>query len=200
MDKLWPTLLIVVILALVFLGMWLGWRRRARRDAALVIPTVLDAPGAELAHVTALHAATTRHDRPLDRVVVPGLAFRSNATVTVYSGGLTLAAAGESGVAIEAADILGVGAATWTIDRTVEPGGLVLLAWNAAGPAADGGTTLDTYLRVTDPDERRRLVDAVRAIVPASPTHSITPNTTPTGADDVAEPSPNGDTTTGNEA
>lgn len=164
MDKLWPTLLIVVVLALVFLAMWWGWRRRASRDAALTVPTALDAPGAELLTVQALHVASTHHEKPLDRVVVPGLAFRANAAVAVWEGGVTIAAPGEARVAIAVTSILGVGAATWTIDRTVERDGLLLLAWRPSPTTVDG-PVIDTYLRVTDPDERRRLVAGVREIL-----------------------------------
>ena len=163
MDKLWPTLLIVVILALVFIGMWIGWRRRARRDSALTVPTVLDEPGAPIMTTEALYVASTYHDKPLDRVVVAGLAFRARATVTVSTGGVSIQAPGESSVAIAASVILGVGAATWTIDRTVERDGLVLLAWSTVPTDADGAV-LDTYLRITDPEQRRRLVEGIRSI------------------------------------
>ncbi|NNC10585.1 hypothetical protein HII28_01610 [Planctomonas sp. JC2975] len=162
MDKLWPTLLILVVLALVFLGMWLGWRRRARRDSVVVVPTALEDAGATLLSAKALHVATTYHDKPLDRAVVAGLAFRSTASVTVSQGGVTLTAPGESSVAIAASAILGVGAATWTIDRTVERDGLLMIAWRV--PADAEGPVLDTYLRVTDPDERRRLIAGISSI------------------------------------
>ncbi len=162
MDKLWPTLLILALLVLAFLGMWLGWRRRARRDSGLTVPTALAAPGPTRLAVQALHVASTYHDRPLDRVVVPGLAFRARALLTVSDGGVTLSAPGESGVAVAASAIVGIGAATWTIDRAVERDGLVLLAWRV-GPA--DAPVIDTYLRLTDPAQRARLVDDVRRIV-----------------------------------
>ena len=176
MDKLWPTLLILVVVVLIFIGMWLGWRRLSRRDASLTVPSELAEPGDRLVAVRALHVATTHHDRPLDRVVVAGLAFRAAAEATVSTGGIVLAASGEPSVAITAASIVGIGAATWTIDRTVERDGLVLLAWRVAD--ADG-TVLDTYLRVVDPDQRDRFVDAARGIIPdAGPAGTATDETT----------------------
>jgi hypothetical protein len=181
MDKLWPTLLIVVVVALVFVGMWAGWRRIRRRDAALAIRAALADPGETLLSLPALHVATTHHDEPLDRVVVPGLAFRADATVTVSRGGVTLAAPGEQTVAIEAASILAAGTATWTIDRSVEQDGLALLAWRARRTDGDD-QVLDTYLRVAEPERQRELLADIRSL--------ITP-----GADDVAN-----DTTTGDEA
>jgi hypothetical protein len=178
-DKLWPTLLILIVVALVFLAMWVGWRRRARRDSGLVVPTTLDAPGEVLLSVPALHVATTHHDAPLDRVVVPGLAFRANATVTVSRGGVTITAPGEPSVAIARNAVAGVGTATWTIDRSVEPDGLALIAWRA-GPEHDGSPVLDTYLRLEDTGLQQRLVAGIRSIAGR-------PTTTTPGADDAAE-------------
>jgi hypothetical protein len=125
----------------------------------------------------ALHVATTHHDAPLDRVAVPGLAYRANATVAVATGGVTISAPGEKRVAIAASAIVGVGTATWTIDRSVESDGLVLLAWRTTDAV---GQVLDTYLRVADPQLQQRLVAGIRSIagLPAAGATS--------GADDVA--------------
>lgn len=190
MDKLWPTALIAIVVVLIFVGMWIGWRRRARRDSSISVPSALTEPGETLLTVKALHVGSTHHDRPLDRVVVPGLAFRANATVTVSTGGVTITAPGERSVAITADAILGAGTATWTIDRTVEHDGLVLVAWRSGSERAAtdaGGTIIDTYLRTADATEQGRLVASIRSLVPQR-------NSTP-GADDVAH-----DTTTGSEA
>lgn len=179
MDKLWPTLLILVVVALVFVGMWAGWRRIRRRDATLSVPTSLAQAGDVTLTVAALHLATTRHDAPLDRVVVPGLGYRANATVTVSSGGVTITAPGEQAVAIATSSIVGAGAATWTIDHSVEPDGLSLIAWRAERTDGDS-EVLDTYLRVVDPAEQSRLLAGIRSIV------ADDANRTTSGADDVA--------------
>lgn len=186
MDKLWPTVLIVVIVALLFIAMWVGWQHRARRDAALHVPGTLPHAGRLLMTVQALHVGSTHHDRPLDRVVVPGLAFRARAVVTISDTGITMTAPGESSVAIAAAALLGVGTATWTIDRSVEQNGLVLIAWRS-GVEDAGAPVVDTYLRVADAQEQGRLVASIRALIGEE-------NDTP-GADDVAN-----DTNTGSEA
>ena len=186
MDKFWPTALIVVILALVFVAMWIGWRRRARRDASLVVPATLDRHGRPILTVEALHVGSTHHDRPLDRVVVPGLAFRANATVAVSSGGVTISAPGESDVAIASDALVGAGTATWTIDRAVEQDGLVLVAWRT-GVSDPAAPVIDTYLRVASPQEQGRLVASIRSL--------ISEDSSTSGADDVAT-----DTNTGSEA
>ncbi|GAB3797807.1 transporter [Humibacter antri] len=195
MDKLWPTALIAIVVVLIFVGMWVGWRRRARRDSAIEVPTALAEPGETLLTVKALHVGSTHHDHPLDRVVGPGLAFRANATVTVSAGGITISAPGERSVAIAANAILGAGTATWTIDRTVERDGLVLVAWHSGGGsrATDAdGPVIDTYLRTADAVEQGRLVAGIHSLAgtPVNPGQNGT-----LGADDVAP-----DTTTGSEA
>lgn len=187
MDKLWPTLLIVVLVALVFFAMWLGWRRRARRDSGLVVPAQLETPGETLLTVQALHVATTHHDAPLDRVAMAGLAYRANATIDVSTGGVTIIAPGETRVAIAASAVVGVGTATWTIDRSVESDGLVLMAWRTTRTDA-GGRVLDTYLRLGDAQLQQRLVAGIRSIA------GLTETGTTSGADDVAP-----DTTPGSE-
>jgi hypothetical protein len=62
-------------------------------------------------------------------------------------------------VFIPRADVREVTRSNYTIDRVVEPGGLVLLAWTL------GDTRLDSYLRVT---ETEALVSAIEKLVPAS--------------------------------
>jgi hypothetical protein len=185
MDRFWPTAVIIVVVVLVFVAMWIGWRRRARRDAGLVVPDALARPGAPILSTEALHVGSTHHDRPLDRVIVPGLAFRAKAAVDVSEGGVTITSPGESTVAIAASALIGVGTATWTIDRSVEQDGLVLVAWRT-GTADASGDVIDTYLRVADARDQSRLVASIHSLIGESST---------SGADDVAH-----DTNTGSEA
>ena len=68
-----------------------GWRRRRRRDAGLQAPLGDIPAGAEvLATAEGLYVATTVHDKPLDRLSIRPLAFRSRVTVTVTTAGVAL--------------------------------------------------------------------------------------------------------------
>jgi hypothetical protein len=160
MDRVAPTVVIVGIVLLVFVGLALGWRARRRRQAAL--PALSSPPadlGAALAVDDGFYVATTRADAPTDRIAVRGLGFRARAGVAVHRQGVLLTIAGRPDAFIPTSAILGVGRATWTIDRVVGTDGLVFIRWRL------GGTDVDTNLRVGDPDA---LVVALTMIAPAS--------------------------------
>lgn len=156
MDRLIPALLLVAVVAFVFTLMALGWRARRRRQAALPAPAARPADlGAVRLEEDLLYVATTPAEQPLERIAVAGLGFRARALVTVGDRGVLLDLAGAEPVFIPAADVDGVGLATWTLDRVVDREGLVFLRWRL------GDAVLDSYLRSADPD---RLVTALHPL------------------------------------
>jgi hypothetical protein len=164
------TVLVFAGIALALIALMLcGWRRRARRDAGIAAP-LGPARGESRGVFGGLYVATTRHDAPLDRLAVRHLAYRSRVQVTVTAAGVALDMPGQPTVFLDATRIAGVGRATWTIDRVVEPGGLVLLAWTA-----DDGTICDTYLRLQDgdPDALVAEVDRLRTDSASTPTGAL---------------------------
>lgn len=160
MDRVTPTLVILGVVLLVFVGLALGWRARQRRQAAL---PALDAPPANLAGalvvVDGFYVATTRAEAPTDRIAVRGLGFRARAGVAVHPEGVVLTIAGQPDAFIPAAAIVGIGRATWTIDRVVGTDGLVFIRWTLSD------AIVDTNLRVAEPEA---LVAALQTIAPAS--------------------------------
>jgi hypothetical protein len=164
MDKLVPTLVAVAIAALILCLLVFAWRGRAKRDATLGASHEVPADAAVATLETeTLYVATTPHDKPLERLVLPNLGFRGRATVSIAPDGVTLAITGADLVFIRASALLGIGLATWAIDRVVETDGLVWIAWTTSGGAA-----VDSYIRVIDPGERTSLIGAVTDILPAS--------------------------------
>jgi len=168
-DKLLDALVVVVILALAFTGMWLGWRARRRRQADV---PALASPPADLGTVRRrddlFYVATTRADAPLDRITVHGLGFRARAQLTVADAGIRLDIAGEDPVFVPVADLVGVGRATWTIDRAVGKDGLVFVRFRlGGGTAGTAATDVDAYVRPEDP---AALVEAIGALLPADTT------------------------------
>jgi hypothetical protein len=138
---------IVLALLLLLLGlMWLGWRNLKRRNAGIPSPAPIPPADAhEVLRTDGMHVATTHAGRPLDRVTVRGLAFRANADIRVTEAGVELRLDGGDECFIPVSALQGVDRSSWTVDRAVERGGLVVLTWTL------GETPVDTNLRVADP-------------------------------------------------
>lgn len=137
----------LVVTALILVSMVVAWRARLRRDSGLTAP--LGVP--EHAEVTSRHevlyVATTRHDEPLERLAVKPLVYRARGEAVVTDRGLALSLDGAPTVFLASRRLVAVDRATVTIDRVVEPGGLVRVAWRI-----DDATIVDSYLRfIGDP-------------------------------------------------
>jgi hypothetical protein len=146
----------VVIIALAIVG----WLTRRRRQGYIPKPVPLPADiGSVHAEFEGFYVSTTLDGQPLNRVAVRGLGFRSRATIAVADAGVVLALPGNN-LFLPRADIREVTRANYTIDRVVEPGGLVLVAWRL------GDVNVDTYLRVENTED---LVAAVGALLPTVP-------------------------------
>ena len=153
-------LIVLAFLALLLALMVLGWRARQRRQSAIARPLPPPESLGEI-HGTfdGFYVATTVAGEPLNRIAVRGLGYRARASVTVAASGIILSLRGEPDAFIPTASLREVTRATWTIDRVVENGGLVLVAWTL------GDTPVDSYFRLPDPDA---LLDALALIFPIS--------------------------------
>lgn len=162
--------LLVLVAALV--GMGVSWRLRRGRQAGLALPPASAGDGAVAAEAEGLYLATTFAGRPLDRVAVHGLGFRARARIAVTDRAVHVDRDGAAPLVLPAASVTGAGTATWTIDRSVEPGGLTVLAWrleSAAGPVP-----VESSFRL-EPGPRDRVLAAVEALI-ATPTRSEVPH------------------------
>lgn len=164
-------LALVLVLAFTALLIAVGvgaWLRRRRRDAGIAVPVGEAPQGAtDVFRSEGLYVATTRHDEPLERLAVKGLAFRSRVDVVVTDRGVALDLVGQPRIFLLSERIVGVGQATVAIDRVVERDGLVRIAWTT-----DSGETVDSYLRPQD-TSARGLADALSRLLPTPPpTHT----------------------------
>lgn len=170
MDNGWiiGTVVAVVLVAVAGWLMVRSWRRRTVRDeglAAYPTPAGLGAPTLE---VEALYVATTPEAEPLERLAVEGLAFRGSARLELHAEGVLLRIAGERPSFIPADRIAGAGAATYAIDRGVEPEGLVALTWIVDDRSEpETPTRVDSYLRCRYPGDSARLIAALDDIAAA---------------------------------
>jgi len=145
--------LVLAFLLLLLASMVFGWRRRQRSQAGVPRPLELPGdPGESSLTASGFYVATTVAGDPLNRIAVAGLGYRARATVEVTARGLVLRIPGQAPIFIPAADIRSVQKATWTIDRAVEPGGLVLIRW-MLGAADANQLEVDSYLRLGDSSE-----------------------------------------------
>lgn len=143
-----------VAVVLLLLMLW-GWKRRSKRDSGLTAPTAV-VEGEVRGEFDGFYVATTESDRPLNRLAIKHLAFRSRAHIAVTSTGVHVELPGEPTIFFARESIKGVGRATWTIDRVVEKDGLVYLSWKA-----DEDTIADSYFRLQDslPDDLVQAID-----------------------------------------
>lgn len=150
----------VVILAL----MTLAWRRRMRRDSALVAPSTIPEQAQVRSRAAILYVATTRHGQPLERVAIKPLVYRARGEAVITDLGLVLRLDGAPPVFLAGERIVDVDRATWAIDRVVEPDGLVCVAWDA-----DPDTRLDSYLRLASKNPTA-FISELRALRPGAQT------------------------------
>lgn len=143
------------LVALVVVAAVLGIlaKRRRQRDIEAperwidAVPTLV---------VPALYVATTRAGDAYERIFAHGLGFRGRTDLAIDADGVQLLADRRE-VRIAAERIRHVGRATWTIDRVVEPGGILVIGH-------DLGTPVDTYLRIIGDDTAA--LAALEALVP----------------------------------
>lgn len=158
-----PAIILGIILIGLLALMWWGWRRRSASHPGYPVPEGADAAAGD----GILYAATTRAQKPLERVGVTGLRYRAKGRIIVSASGVLLDLAGERPSWIPAAALRGTGPATYVIDRAVEADGLACITWQLP----DGQTVVDSYLRVSDPARREAVLASITAIVPS---HSAT--------------------------
>jgi uncharacterized SAM-binding protein YcdF (DUF218 family) len=155
-DRYFLLGLVLAFLALMLCLAAFGWylRRRKQRD----IPSTIEAPTAltDSREFVGFYVSTTSATDPLDRIAVRGLGFRSRTTVIVAAEGIVIPIKGQADVFIPRGDLRKSGRATWTIDRGVEPDGLVVVDWTL------GERELASYFRV---DEPAGLLDALTELL-----------------------------------
>ena len=136
-------ILVVALIVLALGAMALGWWARTKRQSGYA--HLVEAP-ADLGEVfgtfEGLYLATTPADAPLDRIVVNGLGFRERTTLQFTEAGIVFM--GDR--YLPPTSITGIGRASWTIDRGVEPNGLSVVNWML------GETYVDSYFRLDDPE------------------------------------------------
>jgi hypothetical protein len=150
--------LITVAVAIgILVVMFFAWRRRVRRDSGLSAPIGVPEHAEVVSRHPVLYVSTTPHDQPLERLALFPLAYRARGELAVTDRGIALCLDGAPTVFLASSRTVAVDRATVTIDRVVEPGGLVRIVWRP-----DDDTTVDSYLRLTSGDPQHLIADLQR--------------------------------------
>jgi hypothetical protein len=137
-------MLALMVVALGLAG-W-GWYRKVSRHRPLTRQLRFEFPVSQpLLTVEALYVATTEVDTPLARIAAGPLAYRSKASLSLHPEGLYVRLKGSDPIVFPQKK-LQAGLATWTIDRAVEPEGLMMVRWEL------GEQEVESYFRVVDGD------------------------------------------------
>lgn len=152
----------IAVALLVLLTMLLAWRRRQRRDSGIVAPLGVPEHAEVASRHEVLYVSTTKHAQPLERLAISPLAYRARGELAITDRGVALCLDGAPTVFLASSRLIDVDRATVTIDRVVEPGGLVRIDWRA-----DDGTVVDSYLRLATGDPQN-LISDLRRLIPAA--------------------------------
>jgi len=151
--------LIMLAVAAVALGLvaW-GWWNRKHKHAhwaqhlVTALPTSIPS-----SHLEGLYIGTTEESKPLERIAIGPLAFRSKVALAFHPEGIVFDAPGFFPFLIPASSDIEAGLATWTIDRVVEPDGMVMIRWSL------GEHRVDSYFRLRD-SPPSVLIDAIKQL------------------------------------
>lgn len=149
---------IILGIAIIVGAMWLGWNRRRRRQVSIPpapeLPEHLSEPS--FAVDDAHYVATSVTGNALNRIAVRPLAYRGRAVIEVHPSGVAIGVTGERPFFIPSEAITLVARTQATIDRAVEPNGLIAVQWNI-GPEH----SVETFIRVVNPSARAELLEAI---------------------------------------
>jgi len=137
-------LVMAAVAAVILLGMFFAWRARLRRDGRLTAPVGVPEHAEVTARHEVLYVATTKHDQPLERLAITPLVYRARGELALTDRGIALSLDGAPTVFLASSRLIAADRAMVTIDRVVEPGGLIRLVWNVS---AD--TIADSFIRLT---------------------------------------------------
>ena len=137
-----------------------AWRARiTQQQASFSKPLeALEFFGEHLASASGLYVATTFAMNHLERIAAYGLGARGVAQILVFSEGLLIIRNGENPIAIDRANLQGANLGQTTIDKSVEPGGLLQIDWN------QDEVKLTTHLRITDSPIRDTVFNEISKI------------------------------------
>jgi hypothetical protein len=161
-DWVAPVSVLVLLLVLAYVGMWRGWRRRARKhDLPPLTPTPDrgDLPPAKL-EAGGRYFGTTVSGDWLDRVVARGLGARSMVRLRLSADGLDVLRVADS-FRIPREALRGARHDQGIAGKVIPPHGVLVVTWQHGDLLLDSGFRLDT--------SGRKDTKATAAATPSTP-------------------------------
>lgn len=162
----WPRIFWTVGAGLFVLAMfglvYLGWRRRARRQTDIPAPAAAPtALSADLAPpLDGTYVSTTRSGAWQDRVVVHGLGRRARARLHVTAEGILFDRVGEEPIWLPADSVTLVATAPGIAGKVMGMSdGILVVSWRL------GTRLLDSGFQAHDLDSQQAWIDAARSII-----------------------------------
>ncbi len=143
-DVALPVTILFGVLLLAYLGMWHGWRKRARKHDLPPLPEPPAELPAPLVQADARYFGTTTSGNWLDRVVAHGLGSRSSCRLSLSAQGLDVVRPAGS-FRIPAAALRAARHDQGLAGKVVPPHGLLVVTWQ------HGDLILDSGFRLNDP-------------------------------------------------
>ncbi|GGM71102.1 transporter [Longimycelium tulufanense] len=165
MERILLTAAIFAFFVLCALGMWWGWRNRARRQAAVLpaFPQPPAGPAADrLPPATGVYVGTTTAGDWQDRIAVGDIGHRATATLRLTATGLLVEREGASPLWVPVTALRGARTDRALAGKVMGTDGLLVVTWQL------GDHLLDTGFRGDDKTTYSEWVSAVQALAPAS--------------------------------
>ena len=162
MERFWLVLLLVALCALAAYGLYVGWRRRARRQSDLLVLPVEPAElGPDLVDpMTGLYISTTSAGDWQDRIVAQGLGRRAAGAARLSAEGICIERDGESDIFVPVNDLVEVTTAPGIAGKVMGMAdGVVVVRWSL------GAKKLDSGFRADDTDQQTAFITAANALI-----------------------------------
>lgn len=159
MDKVLGGAIAIAIIVVALTAMFFAWRARSARAAKFVLP--VGEPGEPSLVVDVFYVATTLGENHLERVSLPGLAYRGYGALSVSESAIALTLKSSERLVIPRESVTKVGVSTTVIDKVVEKDGIVSIRWNARIVTGES-TELATHIRLPRATDR---IDLLAALV-----------------------------------
>lgn len=163
MDKAVGTVVVLTLIVAALTLMALSWQRRQRRDIALGMASTGGDRGMSIFSLTCFYVATTPASNPLERLGIPGLAFRARARISIESSCIVIEPRGEIATVISLAQIQNVREASVAIDRSAGLNSLTALDWTASN-----GEELTSFLRIPRRTDRQLFIAGLTQLLDPS--------------------------------